>query len=355
MRFSLAINLERSHPDEDMAVLNRHMMEMVQLAEDSEFDIAWVSEHHALEQNISPAPFQTLAWLAAHTSRLRLGTAVVVAPYWHPVKLAGEAATLDLLSSGRLEFGIGRGAYQREFDIMLGNTPQEEGNAYMYEMLPVLKELWKGDYKHDGKYWSFPTATSVPKPIQKPHPPIWVAARDQSTYDWAIANGCHIQSWAIARPFSEVELYKKRFEDAVKKHRPSTPPQFMTMRWSAVYDKPDGWEAPVNAVVRRAAKFENLFKNLGGVKNGFPQEIELHVIANRAEYQPPALCENLVFGTPDEVISKLRRYEALGVDNFCFNTSYSLPLDFQKKSLKLFIDEVMPAFPSVTENKAAAG
>jgi alkanesulfonate monooxygenase SsuD/methylene tetrahydromethanopterin reductase-like flavin-dependent oxidoreductase (luciferase family) len=312
-----------------------------------------MAEHHALEQNIAPAPFQLLTFFAAHTSRIRLGTAVVVAPYWHPVKLAGEAAMFDLLSEGRLEFGIGRGAYQREFDIMSGGIPQQEGVAYMQEMLPAVKALWLGDYEHKGNYWSFPTATSVPKPLQKPYPPIWVAARDPGTYDWAIENGCNIQSWGIVRPFAEVELYKRRFEAALKRYPQSPRPKFMTMRWAAVYEKPNGWELPVTAILRRSAQFENLFKNLAGVTNGFPDLVDLETIENRAEYQPDALCANLLFGTPSQVIAKLQQYRALGVDNFCFNTSYGLPMEFQKKSLRLFIDEVMPEFSETTRAKAA--
>jgi alkanesulfonate monooxygenase SsuD/methylene tetrahydromethanopterin reductase-like flavin-dependent oxidoreductase (luciferase family) len=139
MQFSLAINMERGDAVTDMREVAAHTLAMVQMAEAGGFGIVWITEHHAIEQNISPAPFQLMAFLAAHTSRIRLGSAVAVAPYWHPVKLAGEAALFDLLSNGRLEFGIGRGAYQREFDIMAAGIPQREGAAYMQEMLPVLK------------------------------------------------------------------------------------------------------------------------------------------------------------------------------------------------------------------------
>jgi alkanesulfonate monooxygenase SsuD/methylene tetrahydromethanopterin reductase-like flavin-dependent oxidoreductase (luciferase family) len=118
MKFQLAINMERVAPDVDMRDVERHTLEMVQMADDGGFEIAWAAEHHALEMTIAPGPFQILTWWAAHTSRIRLGPAVVVAPYWHPIRLAGEAALLDLYSGGRLEFGIGSGAYQREFDRM---------------------------------------------------------------------------------------------------------------------------------------------------------------------------------------------------------------------------------------------
>ena len=87
---------------------------------------------------------------------------------------------------------------------------------YMQEILPAVKKLWEGDYKHDGEYWSFPTSTSVPKPLQKPHPPLWVAARSPITYDYAIKNDCNVLCWPFTRPFSEAELYKQHFDQALK-------------------------------------------------------------------------------------------------------------------------------------------
>ena len=98
MKFTLSINMERTSPAVDMRDVARHTLEMAQMAEVGGFDIVWVGEHYTIEPTISPAPFQLLAHLAAHTSTVRLGTACVVAPYWHPIKLAGEAAMFDLLS-----------------------------------------------------------------------------------------------------------------------------------------------------------------------------------------------------------------------------------------------------------------
>ena len=92
MKFQLAINMERVAADVDMRDVERHTLEMVQMADAGGFEIAWAAEHHALEMTIAPNPFQILTWWAAHTSRIRLGPAVVVAPYWHPIKLAGEVA-----------------------------------------------------------------------------------------------------------------------------------------------------------------------------------------------------------------------------------------------------------------------
>uniref|UniRef100_UPI0011784379 LLM class flavin-dependent oxidoreductase n=1 Tax=Brachyspira hyodysenteriae TaxID=159 RepID=UPI0011784379 len=93
--------------------------------------------------------FQVLVYWGSHTKTIRLGTAVAVAPYWHPIRLAGEAALADVLTGGRIELGIGRGAYQHEFDRMAGGMIQQKGGAYMREMLPAIFKLWQGDYAHD--------------------------------------------------------------------------------------------------------------------------------------------------------------------------------------------------------------
>ncbi|MCP5088234.1 MAG: LLM class flavin-dependent oxidoreductase, partial [Rhodobacteraceae bacterium] len=166
MKFHIAINMERMDDSLDMVAVRDHTLDMVKTAERGGFEIAWAAEHHAMEMTIAPNPFQILTWWGEHTETIRLGSAVAVAPYWTPIRLAGEAAMADLLSGGRLEFGIGSGAYQREFDRMHPGLKQPDAWRYMQEMLPAVKELWAGDYAHDGEYWSFPTSTSVPKPLQ---------------------------------------------------------------------------------------------------------------------------------------------------------------------------------------------
>ena len=344
MKFQLAINLERMTPNLEMSEVARHTLEMVQMADEGGFNIVWAAEHHALEMTIAPNPFQLLTWWAMHTNSIRLGSAVAVAAYWHPINLAGEAAMTDLLSNGRLEFGIGSGAYQREFDRMHPGLKQSDGWLYMQEMLPVILALWQGDYEHTGEYWSFPLSTSVPKPLQNPHPPIWVAARSPMTFDFAIKNDCNIMSWPLTRPMSEAELYKSQLDEAIRKNPECKPPIFAMMRHACVYDHTDSWEVPVKAAQRQLGQFENLFKNLGDVSNGFSQSVDLDLIANRDEYDPKMLHDNLLFGTPDEVIDKLRLYEEIGVDEFIYYASLGLEHKEQLRSMQLFINEVMPAF-----------
>ena len=344
MKFQLAVNMERMTTELDMTDVARHTLEMVQMADRGGFEIAWAAEHHALEMTIAPNPFQILTWWAAHTSRIRLGSAVVVAAYGHPIKVAGEAALLDLYSGGRLEFGIGSGAYQREFDRMHPGLQQRDAYRYVQEMLPAVKALWQGDYEHEGEFWSFPVATSVPKPLQKPHPPIWVAARAPITFDFAVKNECNILCWPLTRPMSEVEAYGERLETALANNPGKRRPVFAAMRHAVVYDREEDWEVPVKAAMRQLGQFENLFKNLGDVTNGFPKAAEFSELENRDEYDPQMLHQNLLFGTPDEVVDKLKAYEILGVDHFTYYASLGLGMKEQKRSLELFVNEVMPAF-----------
>ena len=344
MKFQLAVNLERMDNSIEMEDVKNHTLDMVQMADQGGFNIVWAAEHHAIEMTIAPNPFQILTWWANHKDRIRLGTAVVNAAYWHPINLAGEAAFTDLISGGRLEFGIGSGAYQREFDRMKPNVKQQDGWRYMQEMLPLLKQLWSGDVEHKGEFWEFPSSTSCPKPVQKPHPPVWVAARSPITYDYAIKNKCNVMSWPLTRPFSEAELYKKQLDDAIANHKSSFLPIFAMMRHAAVYTNDSDKHKALNSIRTVLGQFENLFKNLGDVENGFTKQIPLNELEGREQYDPNMLTKNLLFGTPDEIIEKLKLYQNLGVDEFIYYASMGLGHKEQKKSLKLFIEEVMPEF-----------
>ncbi|MBY8976957.1 LLM class flavin-dependent oxidoreductase [Rhodobacteraceae bacterium NNCM2] len=343
MKFHLAINLERMSPDEDMAEIQQHTLEMVQMADQAGFEIVWAAEHHALEMTIAPNPFQLLTWWAAHTDRIRLGCGVVNAAYWHPINLAGEAALLDLISGGRLEFGIGSGAYQREFDRMKPGLDQKDGWRYMQEMLPAVQALWQGDYAHDGELWQFPAATSCPKPVQE-RVPVWAAARSPITFDYAVRNNCNIMSWPLTLPFAEAEKYKAQRDEAIAANGGTYQGTFAMMRHTSVYTTEEDGLAAMNAVRGGLARFGNLMMKAGGVQNGFVEEVPLEQLTGNARVDPAMLKENLSFGSPGEVAAKVKRYQDLGVDAYIYYASMGLDRGQQKRSLQLFCDEVMPAF-----------
>ena len=121
-------------------------------------------------------------------------------------------------------------------------------------------------------------------------------------------------------------------------------PVFAMMRHTAVYDNPNSRDNAIAAIQGVLGQFENLFRNLGDVENGFPRRIPLEELTDREQYNADMLEENLMFGSPEQVIEKLKRYEALGVDEFIYYASMGLDHAEQKRSMQLFCNEVMPAF-----------
>ncbi len=343
MKFHLAINLERTSPDQDMGAVAQHTLDMVKMADQARFETVWAAEHHALEMTIAPNPFQLLTWWAQHTSHIRLGCGVANASYWHPINIAGEAALLDLISGGRLEFGLGSGAYQREFDRMHPGLAQQDGYKYVQEMLPLVRELWKGDVAHDGQFWQFPSATSCPKPIQK-EVPIWVAARSPITFDYAVSVKANIMSWPLTMGMEEAEKYKQQREAAIAKAGGDYSGKFVMMRHTSVYETEADRQASLKAVQHNLGQFGNLMMKRGEVRNGFPDVVPFEELEGNVRVDPDMLEQNLMFGSAEQVIEKLKGYEALGIDGFIYYASMGLDQAVQKRSLNTFIQDVMPNF-----------
>ena len=342
MKFHIAINLERMNAQTEMAAVRDHVIDMIQMADKAGFEVAWAAEHHALEMTIAPNPFQIMTWWADHTENIRLGCGVANASYWHPINLAGEAAMVDLLSGGRLELGLGSGAYQREFDRMRPGLDQKDSHKYMQEMLPLVRELWQGDVEHNGENWQFPKATSCPKPVQDTVP-MGVAARSPATFAYAVANDCNVMCWPLTMPFAEAEKYKAQLDASIDKAG-GWDGTFALMRHTAVYDNADDRTAVMGAIRNVLGQFGNLMMKKGDVQNGFPDPVPFEELKGNVRVEPTMLEENLMFGDPDTVIEKLHGYEALGVDAFIYYASMGLDMEVQKRSLQLFIDRVMPEF-----------
>lgn len=353
MKFSIVVNMGRPEPGQSTTEIAAEALDLVRIADQGGFDIAWTAEHHTIELTISPNPFQLLSYWAAQTDHIRLGTAVVAAPYWNPIRLAGEAALCDVLTGGRLELGLGRGAYQYEFDRMAGGMDQREGGKYLREIIPAVQALWEGDYAHDGELWSFPETACVPRPVQK-RPPVWVAARDQNTFDFAVNNGCNVMSTALRKPFDEVLDLQDKFEE-VTRHKPSSAkPEHATLRTGCVYEDKAGEEDAIRAMINFGRSFENLFKNIGEVKHGYPEPMDFETVANRDEYQPEALTENMLLGTPNQIIEKITRYrDEARINHIMLGTSFFLPHHRARRSVELFCEEVIPYFRN-EEAKSAA-
>lgn len=345
MKFSVIINMARFDDTKRMDQIAAEALDLVKIADQGGFDIIWTAEHHTIELTISPNPFQLLAHWANHTKKARLGTAVLAAPYWHPIRLAGEAAMCDVLTDGRLEIGLGRGAYQYEFDRMAGGMPQGEGGRYLREIIPVVQRLWEGDYAHEGEIWQFPSVACVPKPLQK-RPPMWVAARDQNTFEFALKNNCGVMSTALRKPFEEVEDLVQKFDAAYVEADKPKGLGHATLRVCCVYDDTSVLDTAIKSVINFGRNFENLFKNSGNVSNGFPEPVDFETVAARGEYQADALKENLLIGTPEDIIQKIEQYKKAGIEHMIIGPTFGLPHDAAVRTLELFCDRVIPHFQS---------
>jgi flavin-dependent trigonelline monooxygenase, oxygenase component len=116
------------------------------------------------------------------------------------------------------------------------------------------------------------------------------------------------------------------------------------LRRTCVYRRPEEWHIPVAASINHGRRFETLFKNIGGVENGFPEPTDLTRLAERAEYQPDAIRDAMMFGTPEEVVAKLNSHEEAGAEPFCDGANFGLDPAVARRSRELFITEVIPHF-----------
>jgi len=150
-------------------------------AEDYGFDSVWPAEHHFSEYGYCATPVVTLAYVAARTTRLRLGTGVVVLPLNHPVRVAEDYAILDLMSNGRVDLGLGRGYQPHEFQGY--SVDQSRSRQLFHEGVEVLINAWTQErFSYQGQFYQIQDLSVRPKPLQQPHPPIWMAALSQETF-----------------------------------------------------------------------------------------------------------------------------------------------------------------------------
>lgn len=346
MKFSLFVHMERWDDQVSHTELFENLTELTLMAEAGGFSTVWVGEHHSMEYTISPSPMPILANLAARTSTIRLGAGTIIAPFWHPLRAAGECALLDVISGGRMEVGLARGAYQFEFDRMAGGLPATDGGKHLRELVPAVRKLWEGDYAHDGEIWQFPTSTSVPKPVQQPTPPMWIAARDPDSHDFAVRSGCNVMVTPLMKGDEEVDDLHRKFETAVAAHPEVPRPRLMVLRHTHVHgqDDPEGWKPAAEAISRFYRTFDAWFGNKTTPVDGFLDPSPESKFEGRPEFELDSLHRTAMIGTPDEVVERLRHYEGLGVDEYSYWIDNSMSHEEKKASLARFIDEVVPTF-----------
>lgn len=343
MDFSLFAHMERLNPEQPHDRLYEDFIGLCKMADDGGMRALWTGEHHGMEFTIAPNPFTTLADIAHHTKNLRLGTGTVVVPFWHPIKLAGEAAMTDLMTGGRLEIGAARGAYSYEYERMMPGMDAWDAGQRMRETLPLLRQLWQGDCAHDGTYYSFPPTTTAPKPAQADGPPIWVAARDPNSHEFAVHNGFHVQVTPLWQGLEEITTLMDRFKAACDTHA-GPRPKIMLLHHTYVASDADDAGSAAEELSRYYNYFGAWFQNKRPVQQGLIEQISPEDMAANKMMAPDNMARDLTIGTAQDVIDKIKRYEDLGYDEFSFWIDSGMSTERKRASLSRFIDDVMPAF-----------
>lgn len=344
MKLSLFVHMERTSPAESQQQQYEEMLELCTLADEGGMHAVWTGEHHAMNFTIAPNPFLNLIDIAHRTKNIRLGTGTIIAPFNHPIRLAGEAAMTDIITGGRLELGIARGAYSYEYERMMPGMDAWEAGQRMRELIPAVQKLWAGNYAHNGEYWSFPESTSSPQPKQQPHPPIWVAARDPNSHEFAVKNGCNVQVTPLHQGEEEISRLIDCFNTAHQLYAPEKPLKIMLLQ--------HGYIAEDEVDARQAAEEFNRFYNYFGawfknerpVHDGLIAPLSDDEIAKNTYYSAEKMQQNLAIGSASQVTERLKKYQAMGFDEFSLWIDSGMPFARKKASLQRFIRDVVPEF-----------
>lgn len=343
MEFSLFAHMERLSETQNHQKLYEDFISLCQIADEGGMRAIWTGEHHGMEFTIAPNPFISIVDLARHTRQVRLGTGTIIAPFWHPIKLAGEAAMTDLVTGGRLELGIARGAYSYEYERLMPGLDAWQAGQRMRETLPLLRPLWQGDAAHEGEFYQFPATTSAPKPLQPEGPPIWVAARDPNSHEFAVQNGFNVQVTPLWQGIEEIESLMQKFNDACSSWSGPTPKILLLHHTYVAIDEADAERAAIE-LSRFYNYFGAWFQNKKPVSQGHIQPLTQQEIDSNQMMSPANMKRDLTIGTSKQVIEQVKRYEALGYDEFSLWIDSGMSYERKKASLLRFIDEVMPAF-----------
>ena len=322
-------------------------MAEIELADQLGFHGVWLVEHHFLPgYSHSSKPELVLAALAQRTARLRLGIAVVPLPYHHPVHVAERVATLDLLSRGRVELGIGRGFSPQEYAAF--GIAMPESRQLVDESLAVLRAAARDEpITFSGRHFTLDAVRVVPRPIQRPYPPLWSAAVSPDTFDWAAREGLGV----LAGPFkpwlmvaSDIARYRAAWRHA------ETPRIGMTVGMLCLRD---GKRARALAAPAMRWFYGELLRITAPVlENLFPSYEQFHDLGRfrrLLKFGARPLLLDLaglsVVGTPTECIARIERYHRAGVTHLlCAVGAGALPTEIVRESLECIAAEVMPAF-----------
>jgi alkanesulfonate monooxygenase SsuD/methylene tetrahydromethanopterin reductase-like flavin-dependent oxidoreductase (luciferase family) len=327
-------------PDLDGPVTEfyRRMFEQIEELEKLGFDRVWVTEHHFGDYGGSlPHPPTFLSAVACKTSRIRLGVAVSVLPLHNPLDLAESYAMADVISNGRVDFGIGKGSEPVEYRRL--GASQEEATQRMKEGTEIIRQAWSNDsVSFHGEFFNYDNVRVLPKPVQQPHPPIWVGAtRNEDTFRWAGENGFNLMTIPFVHPTMDsveglVKIYRKALTGAGHGVAAGEILGKFHIYLSDSFDR----------AMREATPYmENYHAAHASVDPG--RKLSHHDLASDMARG------FIIVGDPERCIDTIRRWrEAVGLTTFSFTFHFGgMPQELALKNIRLFAEHVMPAFDGI--------
>jgi alkanesulfonate monooxygenase SsuD/methylene tetrahydromethanopterin reductase-like flavin-dependent oxidoreductase (luciferase family) len=305
------------------------------------FDSVWCAEHHFSTYGYLSRPLMFAVQLAAKTERIRVGSAVVVLPLHHPLVVAEEIATADLLSGGRLDLGLGRGYQTYEFE-RLGLSLADSRERFEEGLDILLKAFTGKPFSHEGKHFKFAETSIFPVPVQRPHPPIWIVGQSQESIIATARRGFNLVSGGFGVSVDRLREFRRGLDAMAIDPAVKSKIRISTQR--PVYVTDDASEL---AEVVEQARW-NMRVTLS-LRQGLERVDKGRAIAIPFENEPEtqALLDNyFVMGTPKQCIAKLNELrDAMGMTHFNANFWFGdLPQQKVLRSMQRFAEEVIPAF-----------
>jgi len=333
--------LLQSPSAEGSDVVYRRGVEITQAAEELGFRNMWLAEHHFSTYGLLSRPLTYALHLANKTRHIRVGTAVIVVPLHHPLAIAEEIATVDLLSGGRLDVGLGRGYQRYEFE-RFGCDLKESRQRWEEAVDIILLGLAGKPFTYDGKYYTIAETTIFPQPVQKPHPPVWVTAQSPDSITSTVRRGFNLLTGGYGVSLDRLREFRAAFEARLAEYRPVQKLRVGVQRPVYVADS----EAEARAVVEEARWNMRVTLSL---RNNYERVEDGRAMPVPAPNEPSTeqFLDNFsVIGTPDTCIRQIRRVqEVMAIDHFNCSFSFGdLTQDQILTSMRRFARDVMPAF-----------
>ncbi len=306
------------------------------LAEDLGFDALCIPEHHFINYLTHPQPLLTAVKVAAVTRSIPIITSVLVLPFYDVRRLAGEICQADCLTDGRLQIGVGKGAFAYEFDRF--GVPVSEGRDRFNDALALLEALLSG--KETGwksAWYDFDPIAITPHPVQQPIP-IWIAALTYPAIYHSAQRGYHIQTTPLRGGMETVRTQATAFNDAVRDAgRAIDHVKFSMLRMLYVARDEADAEEKVCMAFENHRQFTNVFDTQGAVKGGAIVPIE-------TEESIDDVRDALLIGTASQIVDKLGAYADLNIMDLLLNMSFGASHEDVMGSMERFAGDVMPHY-----------